>query len=65
MKVKTYSAVIENRDMIRVSTVSVRDAVRQIASHCEVGEVFSLNGSTYRVNGRLAKSPASKVRKES
>ena len=63
MKIREYSAVIEGTDMIRVAAASLQDAVRQIASRCEPEETFEIGRSIYKVNGFLAKNPATRLRK--
>jgi hypothetical protein len=62
--VREYSAVIEDKDMIRVRATGIADAVRQISSHCDVNELFRLGSSVYRVNGKLARRPATRVKQQ-
>lgn len=61
--INEYSAVINGTDMIRVKAISKKNAIRVIASYCQPCETFVIDGETYRVNGRLSSTPATKVRR--
>ena len=56
-----YGAIINNTDMIRVQAIDEAHALRQIARLCEPGEIISLNGTDYTVNGKLASESVSRV----
>jgi hypothetical protein len=61
--INEYSAVINGTDMIRVKAVSKKEAIRVVSSHCQACETFVMDGETYRVNGRLSSTPATKIRR--
>jgi hypothetical protein len=60
-KLKKYSAVINDKDLISVTASNLVDALNQIARHCEAGETFKLDGVRYEVQGKLSKTRVKRI----